>query len=157
MYGRKAGGSKFGRKFQQRKALMRSLSSQIILHESIKTTLPKAKAVRPIVEKLITKAKNGTMHDKRIAGKFLSSNDKALEKLFVELGPLYKNRQGGYTRIIKLGKRSGDGAEMAQIQLLDTEKLTKKEIEKKKEKKSSVKKVDTKSKKVDSTKKKVGK
>jgi large subunit ribosomal protein L17 len=147
MYGRKSGSSKLGRPAAQRKALMRSLASQVILYESIKTTLPKAKAVRPIVEKLITRAKKGTDHDRRVASKFLSANNKALEKLFIELGPLYKNRQGGYVRIVKLGKRNGDGAEMAQIQLLDTEKLTKKEMEiKLSDKKPAVKKTEAKKK-----------
>lgn len=124
-----------GRKLQRekgpRKALLRNLASQVILHEKIKTTKEKAKEIRPVVEKLITKAKRGTLADRRNAAKFLSNNDKALEKLFTEFGPLYKDRNGGYVRITKLGKRAGDNAEMAQIELLDTEKLTKKEIGKK--------------------------
>lgn len=127
-------GRKLGRKTAPRKALFRNLSSQLILHESITTTLPKAKEIRPIIEKLITRAKNDTVANRRIVAKFLSNKDKALEKLFVELGPLYKERNGGYTRIVKMGNRAGDNAEMAQIQLLDTEKLTRVKLEKKKEK-----------------------
>lgn len=127
-------GRKFSRTAGPRKALLRNLASQVILHEKISTTLEKAKEVQPIVEKLITKAKSGTIADRRNAGKLLSLNDKALEKLFAELGPLYKDRNGGYTRVIKLENRVGDNARMAQISLLDTEKLTKKELEKKAEK-----------------------
>lgn len=129
-------GRKFAREAGPRKALFRNLVSQLILHEEITTTLEKAKEIRPITEKLITKAKKGTLADRRLAGEFLSNKDKALEKLFVELGPLYKERKGGYTRILKLENRAGDNAKMARIMLLDTEKLTKKEIEKKPAKKS---------------------
>jgi large subunit ribosomal protein L17 len=129
-------GRKLRREAGPRKALLRNLVSQVILNEKIKTTLEKAKEVRPILEKLITKAKKGTLADRRNAGKFMTNNDKALEKLFAELGPLYAERKGGYTRIIKIPNRFGDNAKMAQIELLDTEKLTKKEMEKpKKEKK----------------------
>lgn len=123
-------GRKFSREAGPRKALLKNLASQVILYEKVTTTLEKAKEIRPVVEKLITKAKKGTLADRRNAGKVLSNNDKALEKLFVELGPLYKDRNGGYTRIIKLDNRVGDNAKMAQISLLDTEKLTKKELEK---------------------------
>jgi large subunit ribosomal protein L17 len=124
-------GRKFSREAGPRKALFKNLASQVILYEKVTTTLEKAKEIRPVVEKLITKAKKGTLADRRNAGKVLSNNDKALEKLFAELGPLYKDRNGGYTRIIKLDNRVGDNAKMAQISLLDTEKLTKKELEKK--------------------------
>jgi large subunit ribosomal protein L17 len=117
-----------------RKALLRSLATQVILHEKITTTYEKAKEVQPVVEKLITRAKSGSLHDMRIAGKMLSSADKSLEKLFVELGPLYKERNGGYTRIIKIENRKGDNARMAIIELLDTEKLTKKVMAEKKTK-----------------------
>lgn len=122
-------GRKFSREAGPRKAMLKNLASQVILHEKVTTTLEKAKEIRPIVEKLITKAKKGTLADRRIAAEFLSNKDKSLEKLFTDLGPLYKERDGGYTRIIKLGNRKGDNAKIAQIQLLDTEKLTKKEIE----------------------------
>jgi len=128
-------GRKLSRKAGPRKALLRNLVSQVILYETIKTTLPKAKEVRPILEKLITRAKVDSVANRRQVAKYLSNKDKSLEKLFVELGPLYKDRAGGYLRIVKLGNRVGDNAEMAQIQLLDTEKLIKKEIENKNKKK----------------------
>lgn len=119
-------GRKLSRKSGPRKALVRGLVSQIILHEKVTTTLEKAKEVQPVVEKIITRAKSGTLHDRRMAAKWLSSADMALEKLFEELGPLYKERNGGYTRIIKLENRKGDNARMSVIELLDVEKLTKK-------------------------------
>lgn len=130
-------GRKLKREAGARKALLRNLTSQVILHEKITTTLEKAKEVRPVVEKLITKAKRGTLADRRFVGAFLSHKDKALEKLFAELGPLYKDRKGGYTRITKLPSRAGDNANMAQIELLETEKLTEKEMESKAESKKA--------------------
>lgn len=133
-------GRKLGRKTAPRKALLRNLASQIVLHEQVKTTLPKAKEVRPILEKLITKAKKDTFVNRRLVAKFLSNNDKSLAKLFEQLGPLYKDRNGGYLRIVKIANRKGDNAEMAIIQLLDTDKLTKKEVEaNKKDKDKTVK------------------
>lgn len=131
MHRRKFKGKKLSRKSGPRKALVRNLISQIILHEKIVTTVEKAKEVKPTLEKLITRAKSGTLADRRVAARTLSNNDLALVKLFEELGPLYKERNGGYARIIKLGARKGDGAQLAQISLLDTELLTKKELVKK--------------------------
>lgn len=122
-------GRKLSRKKGPRKALLRNLTSQLILHEKIITTIEKAKEVRPIIEKLITKAKKDTLVARRLVAKFLSYNDLALKKLFEELGPLYKERNGGYSRIVKIGPRKGDGAMMAQISLLDTDLLTKKAAE----------------------------
>ena len=133
-------GRKFSRTAGPRKALLRGLASQVILHEKVTTTLEKAKEVQPIVEKLITRAKSGTIADRRAVGRVLSLQDKSADKLFAELGPLYKDRNGGYTRIVKLDNRVGDNAKMAQIQLLDTEKLTKKAVEAKKAKKVEAKK-----------------
>jgi len=132
-------GRKFSRTAGPRKALLRGLAAQVILHERVTTTLEKAKEVQPIVEKLITRAKSGTVADRRIAGRVLCLQDKSADKLFDELGPLYKDRNGGYTRIIKLDNRVGDNAKMAQIQLLDTDKLTKKAVAEKKAKKTEVK------------------
>lgn len=137
-------GRKFAREAGPRKALVRNLVSQLILHEEITTTLEKAKEIRPVVERLITRAKKGTLADRRIAGEFLSNKDKSLEKLFVELGPLYQERKGGYTRILKLENRLGDNAKMARIMLLDTEKLTKKAMSKETEKKETPVKKETK-------------
>lgn len=132
-------GRKLGREKGPRKALLRNLVSQVILYENITTTEAKAKEIRPILEKIVTKAKKGTLADRRNVLKFLSQNDKAVDKLFSELGPLYQDRNGGYVRITKLPARSGDNAPMAQIALLDTEKLTKKEMESKKVKAENVK------------------
>jgi large subunit ribosomal protein L17 len=153
-------GRKFSRTAGPRKALLKGLAAQVILHEKITTTLEKAKEVQPVVEKLITRAKSGTLNDRRVVGRILSLQDKSAEKLFAELGPLYKDRNGGYTRIVKLGNRVGDNANMAQIQLLDTEKLTKKAvIEEKKAKavktetKAPAEKVEAKSTKKPATKK----
>lgn len=146
-------GRKLRREAGPRKALLRNLSSQVILYEKITTTLEKAKEVRPVVEKLITKAKKGTLADRRLAGAFLSNKDKALEKLFAELGPLYKDRKGGYTRITKLPPRVGDNANMAQIELLDTEKLTRKEMTKAKSDKRKAISSEKKEKKDDTKKK----
>ena len=100
-----------------RKALMRGLATSLILHENINTTLAKAKAIRPIVEKLITKGRKGDLHAQRQLSAYLL-NDAAVNKVLKEVGPRYKDRAGGYTRIIKLGTRQGDGAEIAQIQLV---------------------------------------
>ncbi|MDD3480822.1 MAG: 50S ribosomal protein L17 [Patescibacteria group bacterium] len=139
MHRRSYKGRKLSRKAHLRKSAMRSLTSQIILYEKVTTTITKAKEVRPIIEKFVTKAKVDSVARRRDVAKFLSANDKALEKLFVELGPLYKERKGGYTRITRIGARPGDNTEMAVISLLDTEKLTKKEITKEKEKKAEKK------------------
>jgi len=127
-------GRKLSRMAGPRKALIRSLVTSVILHEKITTTFEKAKEAQPALEKLITRAKSGTLHDMRIAGKMLSSADQSLEKLFVELGPLYKDRNGGYSRIVKIANRKGDNARMAVLELLDTEKLTKKVMAEKKAK-----------------------
>jgi large subunit ribosomal protein L17 len=137
-------GRKLSRMAGPRKALLRSLATNLILHEKITTTFEKAKETQPLVEKLITRAKGGSQHDRRIAGKTLSSADKSLDKLFLELGPLYKDRNGGYTRVIKIENRKGDNARMAVLELLDTENLTKKEIETSKKKKPEAKATDKK-------------
>ena len=100
-----------------RKALMRGLATSLILHEHINTTLAKAKAIRPVVEKLITVGRKGDLNARRKLNAYLL-NEAAVNKLLEEVGPRYKTRPGGYTRIIKLGNRQGDGAEIAQIQLV---------------------------------------
>ena len=100
-----------------RKALFRGLATSLILHEHINTTLAKAKAIRPIVEKLITTGRAGTLAARRKLNAYLLS-ESAVNKVLEEVGPRYKDRNGGYTRIIKLGTRQGDGAEIAQIQLV---------------------------------------
>ncbi len=106
-----------GRKQGPKKALLRSLATELVLYEKIKTTEAKAKAIRPIIEKLITKGKVGDLHAKRELLKYLYQ-DNAVKKVLEELGPRYKTRKGGYTRIIKLGTRQGDAAKIAQIEFV---------------------------------------
>jgi large subunit ribosomal protein L17 len=110
-------GKSLGRTKDPRKALMRSLATSFVVYEKIKTTQAKAKALRPVVEKLITLGKNDTLHNRRLALKFLYT-DGAVKKLFEVVGPKYKERKGGYTRIIKIAPRVNDGAEMAIIELV---------------------------------------
>jgi large subunit ribosomal protein L17 len=106
------------RKIGPRKALLRNLAASLIIYEKIKTTRAKAKAVRPIVEKLITKGKRGTtLEIRRELLKYLYLKN-AVRKILEDLGPRYKNRPGGYTRIVNLGRRQGDGGEIVQIELV---------------------------------------
>jgi large subunit ribosomal protein L17 len=105
------------RKKGPRKALFRALATDLILYEKIKTTEAKAKAIKPIVEKLITKGKAGDLHARRELLKFLYGEN-AVNKVIEDLGPRYKTRKGGYTRIIKLGARQGDAAKMVQIEFV---------------------------------------
>ena len=113
---RKAG-RQLRRTSEQKLALMRSLASSLIERGSIETTEAKAKELRPYVEKLITKAKTGTLHSRRLAGREIHKREVA-DKLFADVGPMFATRQGGYTRILKTGHRKGDGAEMARIELI---------------------------------------
>jgi large subunit ribosomal protein L17 len=113
---RKAG-RQLRRTSEQKLALMRNLASSLIEHGAIETTEAKAKELRPFVEKLITKAKSGTLHSRRLAGRHVQRRATA-DKLFQELGPKFAGRAGGYTRILKIGHRQGDGAEMARIELI---------------------------------------
>ncbi len=110
-------GRKLSRYKDQRKALLRGLTVDLIQHERITTTLAKAKETRVMAEKLITHGKKGTVHNRRIALKQVP-NKRAVSKVFDELGPRYAERPGGYTRIVKLGPRQGDGAYMAVIELV---------------------------------------
>lgn len=105
------------RKVGPRTALLRGLATSVVLHEHVNTTLAKAKAVRPIVEKLITTGRTKSLASRRRLLSVLMTEG-AVNKVLEELGPRYTSRAGGYTRIIKLGARKGDGAEMAQIQLV---------------------------------------
>ncbi len=113
---RKAG-RQLRRTSEQKLALMRNLATSLIEHGAIETTEAKAKELRPFVEKLITKAKSGTLHDRRLAGRHIQRRATA-DKLFHEIGPRYAQRPGGYTRITRLGPRQGDGAPMAVIELV---------------------------------------
>ena len=106
-----------GREKAHRDAMMKNLSESLILHGKIKTTKAKAKALRTVVEPLITKAKKGTLTARRELIKALFT-DEAIKKLMDEIGPKYKNRDGGYTRIVKLAPRKNDSAEMARIELV---------------------------------------
>ena len=109
---------RLNRTHEHRKALFANMSGALIEHEQIKTTLPKAKELRPIVEKLITLAKRGDLHARRQAAAQLKE-DKDVAKLFEILGPRYKDRQGGYIRVLKAGFRYGDMAPMAIIEFVD--------------------------------------
>lgn len=109
---------RLNRTHEHRKALFSNMAGALIEHEQIRTTLPKAKELRPIVEKLITLAKRGDLHARRQAAAQLKE-DKDVAKLFAVLGPRYKDRQGGYTRVLKAGFRYGDMAPMAIIEFVD--------------------------------------
>ncbi len=110
-------GTTLDRSSDARRALLLGLAQSVILYENVNTTLAKAKAVKPLVERLITKGKTKTLHSRRELLKVLSI-ESAVNKILEELGPRYSTRPGGYTRIIKLGARKGDGAQVAQIQLV---------------------------------------
>lgn len=109
---------RLNRTHEHRKALFSNMAGSLIEHEQIKTTLPKAKELRPIVEKLITLAKRGDLHARRQAAAKLKE-DKYVSKLFDVLGPRYAERQGGYIRVMKAGFRYGDMAPMAIIEFVD--------------------------------------
>jgi large subunit ribosomal protein L17 len=110
--------NKLSRDSAHRKALLMNLSKQLIEHERIKTTEAKAKAVKPEVEKLITLAKRGDLHARRQALSTLCQDKFAVHKLFVEVAPRYADRDGGYTRILKLGPRRSDATEMVFLELV---------------------------------------
>ena len=113
-------GKKLGRDTAQRKALYSGLAGALIEHGRIKTTVTKAKAVKPYAEQMITLGRRGDLHARRQATAFLRSRD-VVHKLFAEVAPLFKDRPGGYTRVVKLGSRPGDAAEMAYLELVDDE------------------------------------
>ncbi|HKD92549.1 MAG TPA: 50S ribosomal protein L17 [Terriglobales bacterium] len=113
---------KLGRNTAHRRALLRNLATSLILEERIETTIPKAKAMRPHVERLITMAKRGDVAARRNAATFVMTRE-ALDKLFNELGPRFGDRDGGYTRVILTGFQRGDGAAKAFIELLGAEKV----------------------------------
>ena len=111
-------GRKFNRRSDQRRAMFQHLASALIKHEQIMTTLPKAKDLRPIVEKLVTLGKRGDLHARRQA--IAQMRDVAMvKKLFEVLAPRYKDRSGGYTRVLKAGFRYGDSAPVAVIEFID--------------------------------------
>ncbi|NBJ70521.1 MULTISPECIES: 50S ribosomal protein L17 [Clostridia] len=114
---------KLGRTSDQRLALLRNLASDLIIHERIETTEAKAKELKSVVDKMITLGKRGDLHARRQAASFLynqeaNENENVIQKLFNDVAPRYEDRQGGYTRVLKLGARQGDGAKMAIIELV---------------------------------------
>ena len=115
-------GYKLGRNTSHRRALLRNLVTSLVLEERIHTTIPKAKAIRPLAEKMITLGKQGSLHARRQAASFLL-DPKAVSKLFDSLSPRFGDRAGGYTRITKTGFRVGDNAEMAFIEFLGSESV----------------------------------
>jgi large subunit ribosomal protein L17 len=127
-------GFKLGRNTSHRRALLRSLTTSVILEDRIETTVAKAKAARPHVEKMITLGKKGDLHARRQALSFLQT-DVAVSRLFDTVAPRYGDRNGGYLRIVRTGFQKGDGAEKAFIELLGAEK----QLEQKAQKRADVK------------------
>ena len=117
-------GRRFNRSQSHRKALFANLAASLITHEQIVTTLPKAKDLRPIVEKLVTLAKRGDLHARRQAVAQLRDLG-SVKKLFDTIGPRYKGRPGGYTRVLKAGFRLGDSAPVAVIEFVDRDREAK--------------------------------
>ena len=111
-------GRKLNRTASHRKAMFANMAASLIEHEQIVTTLPKAKDLRPIVEKLVTLAKRGDLHARRLAAARLRNED-VVRKLFETIGPRYSERAGGYTRVLKAGFRHGDNAPVAVIEFVD--------------------------------------
>ena len=114
-------GRRLGRNAPHRRAMFRNLAASLLRHETVRTTLPKAKELRRVVEPLITLAKQDGVARRRLAFSRLR-DDVAVGRLFTELGPRFKDRPGGYLRILKMGNRRGDAAPMALVQLLDQPK-----------------------------------
>jgi large subunit ribosomal protein L17 len=114
------GGFKLKRDVSARRALLRNLVTSVVMDERIETTIPKAKAAKPLVEKMITLAKEGTLHSRRQAASYLMTPE-SVKKLFDKLGPRFGQRNGGYTRIIRVGFRQGDGAETCKLELVGSE------------------------------------
>lgn len=114
---------KLGRKTETRMALLRNLASDLIIHERLETTEAKAKELKSVAEKMITLGKRGDLHARRQAASFLynqeaNDDDSVVQKLFDDIAGRYEDRQGGYTRVLKLGARQGDGAPMAIIEFV---------------------------------------
>jgi large subunit ribosomal protein L17 len=108
---------RLGRTPTHRDAMLRNLTTDLLRHEKVKTTLAKAKAVRPVAERMVTLGKRDTLHARRHAARWVR-DDEVVRKLFSELAPRYGERPGGYTRIVKLASRSGDQAQMAIIEFV---------------------------------------
>jgi len=129
----KVAGWKLGRNTSHRRSLLRNLVTSLILEERIETTVPKAKAMRPQVEKMITLGKHGDLAARRQAAAYLMTRE-AVSKLFDTIGPRFGDRNGGFLRIVRAGWQKGDGAEKAFVELLGSEKLQ----EEKKQKRAEV-------------------
>ena len=114
----KISGNQFGRASGPRRAMFRIMVTDLLRHGRIKTTVAKAKAIRPLTEKMVTLGKGGTLHDRRQAASFITDKS-VLKTVFDDIAPRFQERNGGYTRITRLGMRSGDAAEMALIELID--------------------------------------
>jgi large subunit ribosomal protein L17 len=113
-------GRKLGRTTAHRTAMFRNQLASLVEHEGIVTTLPKAKELRPIAEKMITQGRTDTVHSRRQVRRWLADRD-LIKKLFEEISPRYKDRPGGYLRITRLGPRKGDGAELAKLEFVESE------------------------------------
>ena len=118
----KVAGFKLGRTTSHRRSLLRNMVTSLIIEERIETTIPKAKALRPQIEKMITLGKRGDLSARRQAARYVMTDD-ALRKLFDTLGPRFGDRNGGYVRIIRAGWQKGDGADKAFIELLGSEQV----------------------------------
>ena len=127
-------GKKLNRDSAHRQALFKNLIKALVVHEKIKTTESKAKAVRGIFEKLVTKGKAGTLHTRRTVQAFLQDK-KVVNKLVDKLAPLFKDRKGGFTRIVRLGQRRGDNTMMVNLELVEKTPKEKPAPKEKKEKK----------------------
>lgn len=111
-------GTVLDREAGPRKALLKGLALSVVLYEKVQTTEAKAKAIRPLVERLVTRGKGGTLHDRRELLSYFGGQELPVKKILEVLSPRYKTREGGYTRIIKMGPRKGDGAQMVQIEFV---------------------------------------
>jgi len=142
----------FGRQLScdknERKALFRALVSSLIKNQELKTTLAKAKAIQPEVEKLITQAKSGTLNDRRVALRFLTKRA-LVDKLFGVIGPIFKERKGGYTRIVRIKVRQGDGAQIVKILFTEEIPVETKKTETEEKSEITVKKTNKKNDKTD--------
>ena len=124
-------GRKLGRTTAHRKAMFRNQLASLVENERIRTTLPKAKELRPLAEKLVTQGKKDTLHARRQVNRWLPRRD-LVKKVFDEIAPRFEERPGGYLRIVKLGPRQGDGAEMALVEFVELGETVAAESEKKK-------------------------
>ncbi len=113
---------KLGRVSSHRRAMLRNMATSLVKHERIETTLPKAKELRGVVERMITLGKRGDLHSRRMAASYLF-DDEAVKKVFSDLASRFKDRPGGYTRILRTGFRFGDGADLALLELVDYQDL----------------------------------